>query len=134
MALGLSLSERSNKEQIKRFRPLHRPNQIAAKPQYSPNTRALDDSAVRRYCSRQKERVFKFPIQSAETYSAADVHLSDHLTTYELAEPAAEEFCVLVKTTESKIEWHPPKRGPERLAEFLGKAEYVASQIKHSRF
>jgi hypothetical protein len=27
MALGLSLSERSNKEQIKRVRPLHRPNQ-----------------------------------------------------------------------------------------------------------
>jgi len=27
MALGLSLNERSNKEQIKRFRPLHRPNQ-----------------------------------------------------------------------------------------------------------
>jgi hypothetical protein len=53
-----------------------------------------------------------------------------------LADPAAEElaFCVLVKTTEPKIEWHLTKRGPERLAEFLGKAGYAAREIKAGEF
>jgi putative RecB family exonuclease len=73
---------------------------------------------------------------SDKTYSAADVHLSDQLTTYELAEPTAEElaFCVLVKTREPKIEWHPTKRGPERITEFLGKASYAAREIKAGEF
>ena len=73
---------------------------------------------------------------SDKRYSAADVHLSDQLTTYELAEPAAQElaFCVLVKTAEPKIEWHLTKRGPERITEFLDKAGYAAREIKAGEF
>jgi putative RecB family exonuclease len=71
-----------------------------------------------------------------KSYGVVDVELSDQLTTYVMAEPTAEElaFCVLVKTKEPKIEWYPTKRGPERLAEFLGKAAYAAREIKAGEF
>jgi hypothetical protein len=71
-----------------------------------------------------------------KSYSPVDVVLSDQLTTYQLTEPQVEDLalCVLVKTTEPKIEWYPTKRGPERLAEFLNKAGYVAREIKAGEF
>lgn len=82
-----------------------------------------------------REKIVDFKTAD-KSYSVADVELSDQLTTYELAEPTAEElaFCVLVKTTERKIEWYPTKRGPERLAEFLSKAAYAAREIKAGEF
>jgi putative RecB family exonuclease len=82
-----------------------------------------------------REKIVDFKTAD-KSYGVADVALSDQLTTYELAEPTAEElaFCVLVKTTDPKIEWHPTKRGPERLAEFLRKASYAARDIKAGEF
>lgn len=73
---------------------------------------------------------------SDKSYGPADVALSDQLTTYQLTEPSIEELalCVLVKTNEPKIEWYPTQRGPERLAEFLGKAAYAAREIKAGDF
>ena len=52
------MSERPNRKQIKRIRPLHRQAK-EEKPQLSPNARLLDDSPVRRYSSRQKNSLFK---------------------------------------------------------------------------
>src|SRR6185503_940353 len=59
-----------------------------------------------------------------KTYGRADIELSDQLTTYQLAEPNVPDLalCVLVKTTEPKIEWQPTKRDSTRLTEFLNKA------------
>lgn len=73
---------------------------------------------------------------AAKSYGPVDIELSDQLTTYELAEPAVEQlaFWVLMKTTEAKIEWYPTKRGPERLAEFLGKVAYAAREIRAGEF
>jgi len=71
-----------------------------------------------------------------KTYGPADVVLSDQLTTYQLTEPLVEDLalCVLVKTTEPKIEWYPTKRDSARLMEFLHKAAYVAREIKGGEF
>lgn len=71
-----------------------------------------------------------------KSYGVVDVELSDQLTAYFMAEPAAEElaFCALLKTTEPKIEWYPTKRGPEQLAEFLNKAAYAARELKAGEF
>jgi len=71
-----------------------------------------------------------------KSYGPADVVLSDQLTTYQLSEPQTDELalCVLVKTTEPRIEWHPTKRDSGRLAEFLDKAGYVAREIKAGQF
>ena len=82
-----------------------------------------------------QEKVVDFKT-SYKSYGPADVLLSDQLTTYQLSEPQVDElaFCVLVKTTEPKIEWYPTKRGPERLAEFLDKAAYAAREIKAGEF
>jgi RecB family exonuclease len=82
-----------------------------------------------------REKVVDFKTAD-KSYSTADVVLSDQLTTYQLTEPQVEELalCVLVKTTEPKIEWYPTKRGPERLAEFLDKAAYAAREIKAREF
>jgi PD-(D/E)XK nuclease superfamily protein len=82
-----------------------------------------------------REKVVDFKT-SDKSYGVADVELSDQLTTYGLAEPTVKElaFCVLVKTTEPKIEWHPTKRGPERITEFLNKAVYAAREIKAGEF
>ncbi|RJR45235.1 MAG: PD-(D/E)XK nuclease family protein [Desulfobacteraceae bacterium] len=73
---------------------------------------------------------------SGSSYDKHEVILSDQLTTYQLAEPEAEQsaFCVLVKTKEPKIEWHFAKRTGEQLMEFLGKAGYVAREITAGRF
>jgi RecB family exonuclease len=73
---------------------------------------------------------------SASSYEEHEVALSDQLTTYQLAEPAAERMglCVLVKTKDPKVEWHFAKRTGEQITEFLDKAEYVAREITASRF
>jgi PD-(D/E)XK nuclease superfamily len=43
-------------------------------------------------------------------------------------------LCVLLKTKEPKIEWHPTQRTPEQLTEYLAKTEYVAEEIHNKRF
>jgi hypothetical protein len=82
-----------------------------------------------------RDRVVDFKTAD-KSYGPVDVVLSDQLTTYQLTEPEVPELalCVLVKTTEPKIEWYPTKRGPERLVEFLGKAAYAAREIKAGEF
>jgi hypothetical protein len=71
-----------------------------------------------------------------KSYGPIDIELSDQLTTYQIAEPEVPGLAlwVLIKTNEPKIEWYPTKRGPERLAEFLGKAAYAAREIKAEEF
>lgn len=73
---------------------------------------------------------------SGSSYDEHEVVLSDQLSTYQLAEPEAEQsaFCVLVKTKEPKIEWHFAKRTGAQLVEFLSKAGYVAREITAGRF
>jgi hypothetical protein len=63
MPLGVSSSERPNGEQIKRFRPLHRPNRAKQNRNFHQTPRTFDDSPVRRYSSRQKKGVSKFPVR-----------------------------------------------------------------------
>jgi CRISPR/Cas system-associated exonuclease Cas4 (RecB family) len=73
---------------------------------------------------------------SASSYADHEVRLSDQLTAYQLAEPAAEQMalCVLVKTKEPKIEWHVSQRNPDDLLDYLAKAGYVAREIAAGRF
>jgi RecB family exonuclease len=72
---------------------------------------------------------------SASSYAEHEVALSDQLTAYQLAEPAAEQMalCVLVKTKEPKIEWHLTQRNPDDLLDYLAKAGYVAREIATGR-
>lgn len=83
----------------------------------------------------EKKTVVDFKT-SGSSYNEHEVILSDQLTTYQLAEPEAEQsaFCVFVKTKEPKIEWHFAKRGGDQVMEFLGKAGYVARQIAAGHF
>jgi hypothetical protein len=83
----------------------------------------------------ERDKVVDFKT-SDKSYGPADVVLSEQLTTYQLSEPEVEELalCVLVKTAEPKIEWHPTKRDSARLTEFLRKAGYVAREIKAGEF
>lgn len=71
-----------------------------------------------------------------KSYGPADIELSEQLTGYGLAEPETPDLalCVLVKTAEPKIEWHPTKRGPERLSKFLAKAAYATREIRAGEF
>jgi putative RecB family exonuclease len=73
---------------------------------------------------------------AASAYEEHEVILSDQLTTYQLAEPEAEQtaLCVLVKTKEPRIEWHVSKRNPEMVIEYLDKVHYVAEEIAAGRF
>jgi PD-(D/E)XK nuclease superfamily len=73
---------------------------------------------------------------SGSTYAEHEVQLSDQLTAYQLAEPAAEQMalCVLVKTKEPKIEWHLGQRNTDDLFDYLNKAGYVAREIAAGRF
>jgi CRISPR/Cas system-associated exonuclease Cas4 (RecB family) len=71
--------------------------------------------------------------------SAPDAHdaaMSDQLTAYKLAEPEVEQsaLCVLVKTKEPQIIWHPTNRNGEQLGEYLAKVGYVAREISSGRF
>lgn len=73
---------------------------------------------------------------SGSAYEDHEVVLSDQLTSYQLAEPEAEQaaLCVLIKTKEPKIEWHVAKRTGDQLTEFLAKANLVAREITAGRF
>jgi hypothetical protein len=73
---------------------------------------------------------------AGSAYEEHEVAMSDQLTTYQLAEPEAEQVAlwVLIKTKEPKIEWYPSKRSPERLTEFLSKASYVGREITAGHF
>ena len=73
---------------------------------------------------------------SGSAYEDHEVLLSDQLTSYQLAEPQAEQtaLCVLIKTKEPRIEWHLAKRNGEQLIEFLAKAEILARQISAGLF
>ncbi len=69
-------------------------------------------------------------------YPAHEVALADQLTTYQLAEPDAEQvaFCVLVKTKEPRIDWHVARRGGPELRTYLAKVEHIAGEITAGRF
>jgi len=73
---------------------------------------------------------------SGSAYEEHEVALSDQLTAYQLAEPAAEQaaLCVLVKTKEPRIEWHLAKRTGGQLTEYLAKAQLVAREIAAGHF
>jgi CRISPR/Cas system-associated exonuclease Cas4 (RecB family) len=73
---------------------------------------------------------------SASAYGAHEVALSDQLTAYQLAEPAAEAaaLCVLVKTKDPKIEWHLTHRTGPQFTAFLSKARLVGEQIAAGAF
>ena len=83
----------------------------------------------------ETEKVIDFKT-SDKSYGPADVVLSDQLTTYQLSEPQVDELalCILLKTSEPRVEWHPTKRDSVRLTEFLDKAGYVAREIKTGQF
>lgn len=68
---------------------------------------------------------------SASKYQDYEVELSDQLTAYQLAEPAASQsaLCVLVKTTEPRIDWYFSRRTGSQLAEYLQKVSTVGQQI-----
>lgn len=70
------------------------------------------------------------------SYQEHEVQLSDQLSSYQLAEPSAQQLalCVLVKTKESRIEWYTTRRSAEQLQEFLQKAEIVGQQIQDRLF
>src|SRR5438552_11573298 len=82
-----------------------------------------------------KRTVVDFKTANA-AYQEHEAVLSDQLSAYQLAEPAAEQtaLCVLVKTKEPKIEWHVATRSGEDHAEFLVKVDLVAHDIADGRF
>ena len=73
---------------------------------------------------------------SGSTYQDHEVILSDQLTAYQLAEPAAAQtaLCVFVKTKEPQIEWHVSSRTGEQMTEFIDKADLVAHEIAAKHF
>ena len=73
---------------------------------------------------------------SGSTYQDHEVILSDQLTAYQLAEPAAEQtaLCVFVKTKEPQIEWHLSSRTGDQMTEFIDKADLVAREIAAKHF
>jgi len=73
---------------------------------------------------------------SASAYDGHMADLSDQLTSYQLAEPEAEQVAlwILIKTKEPKIELYPSKRGADQLKEFLSKVGYLAREIQAGNF
>lgn len=73
---------------------------------------------------------------AAAAYPKHEVVLSDQLTAYQLAEPAARQsaLCVLVKTKEPRIEWHIGSRGTAEMTDYLHKARHIAGQIASGHF
>lgn len=73
---------------------------------------------------------------SAAAYAAHEVAMSDQLTAYHLAVPEAEAaaLMVFVKTKDPKIEWYVSKRSGPDLAEFVGKAGFIAGEIASGHF
>jgi len=68
-------------ERIKSFRPLHRPNQSQAKPQFSPNTPALDDPPVRQYGSRQRKGCLNFYFSNKVQFSICPISSDHHIVS-----------------------------------------------------
>jgi hypothetical protein len=68
---------------------------------------------------------------SASAYQQHEVLLSDQLSAYQLAEPAAENsvLCVFVKTQKPKIEWHKANRTAGEVMEFLAKVDHIARMV-----
>jgi CRISPR/Cas system-associated exonuclease Cas4 (RecB family) len=73
---------------------------------------------------------------AASDYEDHEVALSDQLTAYWLADPQADRvaLCILVKTKESRIEWHFAERNGERLSEYLTKVRLIADDIAAAKF
>ncbi len=73
---------------------------------------------------------------SASGYEDYEVVLSDQLTAYWLADPEAQKvaLCVLIKTTEPRIEWHFAERNANGLAEYLDKVRVVSEDIAAAKF
>jgi len=73
---------------------------------------------------------------AVSAYQDHDVHLSDQLTAYQLAEPDAEQvaLCVFVRTKEPRIDWYISARQPAHLAEYLAKADLVGRAIAAGQF
>ena len=73
---------------------------------------------------------------SAKAYEKHEVQLADQLTAYQLAEPTAEQsaFCCLLKTKDSRIDWHVVRRTPNDLAEYLVKVGLTARAIQDGEF
>jgi putative RecB family exonuclease len=69
-------------------------------------------------------------------YDSWEAALSDQLTAYALAEPAARQvaLCVLVKTKEPRIEWHFAERNGTHLTEYLRKVRMVSDDIAAGKF
>jgi RecB family exonuclease len=83
----------------------------------------------------KKRTVVDFKTVGA-SYDGYEAALSDQLTAYQLARPEAEQsaLCVLVKTKEPKIEWHPTRRTATDFTEYLGKVRSVGDSLKASQF
>ena len=73
---------------------------------------------------------------SASAYAEHEVAMSDQLTAYHLAVPEADRaaLMVFVKTKEPRIDWYVSKRSGPDLAEFVGKAGFIASEIQAGHF
>ena len=73
---------------------------------------------------------------SGSAYQPHEVALSDQLTAYQLAEPAAAQgaLCVFVKTKMPQIEWHKTQRTGAQLTEYLAKAQLIAREIGAGHF
>jgi len=73
---------------------------------------------------------------SASAYKPHEALLSDQLTAYQMAEPGVAQvaLCVLVKTTDPRIEWHITKRTGDQILEYLTKVKLVSREIAMSRF
>ena len=73
---------------------------------------------------------------SASAYAEHEVTMSDQLTAYHLAVPEADSaaLMVFVKTKEPRIDWYVSKRSGPDLAEFVGKAGFIAKEIAAGHF
>lgn len=73
---------------------------------------------------------------SASSYGDHEAQLSDQLSAYRLAEPAAAQgaLCVLVKTKTPKIEWRFTTRTADDLKRYLAKLGMVAEDIAAGRY
>ncbi len=73
---------------------------------------------------------------SGSRYDDHEIALSDQLTAYALAQPAARQsaYCVLVKTKQTRIEWHFARRTPEQTTAYLDKIAFVGQDIRAGKF
>jgi hypothetical protein len=73
---------------------------------------------------------------AASDFEEYEISLSDQVTAYQLAAPEIEQIavCVFLKIRRPRIVWHMTRRQPERVMEYLEKAEAVAGQIEQQIF